>query len=291
MTLKVITQYILILFVVLMQFSCGNSKSNNDEDILVRVGEKYFTATDLQKAMPVGLESEDSVKFASAYIRQWIYAQVVGEVAVHNIGDLTKIDKMVEDYRNELIMWEYRRLMYENNGYEELSEDSILAYYNNHKSEFKTVHPVVKGIFIKIADDAPNLKNIKKWCKSSKTDDIEKLEKYGTTEAIHYDYFRDKWVDSEQIERRIPHDFGRDLDDFFRNNKHLEISKGGFTYLLHITDYLPSGSTTPFDMAKESIKEVIISKNRLKYDNQLKKNLYEQGVNDGKIEIFCNIEQ
>ncbi len=291
MTLKVITKYILILLLALAQFSCGNGRGNNDEDILVRVGDRYFTTADLQKAMPIGISLEDSVKFANAYIRQWIYSQVVGEVAVHNIGDMSKIDKMVEDYRNELIMWEYRRLMYEYNGYEALSEDSLKAYYENHKSEMKTIHPIVKGIFIKIADDAPNLKKIKKWYQSDKTEDIEKLEKYGVTEAIHYDYFRDKWVDSEQIERRIPYDFGRNLDDFFRNNKYLETSKGGFTYLLHITDYLPSGSIMPYDMARESIKEAIINKNRLKYDDQLKKNLYEQGVNDGKIEIFCNIEQ
>ncbi len=290
MTFKVITRYILILLIVVLSASCSTSDNGKSGDILVRVGNKQFTKTELARVMPTGLNEQDSTKFANAYIRQWIDAQVIGEIASHNIGDMTKINEMVENYRNELIMWEYRRLMYEHNGELDVSGDSLLRYYEQHKSELKTQHPMVKGIFIKIADDAKDLKSIKKWYCSSNENDIEKLEKYGIKEAIHYDYFRDKWISGEQIEYRIPYDFGGDLDAFFRNNKKLEISNGGFTYLLHITDYLPTNADMPIELAQEAVREMLINENRLEYDNQLKKNLYEQGVNDGKIEIFCNIE-
>ena len=77
--------------------------------------------------MPLGLSPSDSTKFARAYIRSWIDSKLVGEIAARNIGDIDRIDQLVEEYRNDLIMWEYRQRMYESHADKPLSSDSINA--------------------------------------------------------------------------------------------------------------------------------------------------------------------
>ena len=288
--MKIISRYILILTTLSLFASCGNDERVSDEDILVKVGKEYLTKNELSQNMPYGLSESDSTKFARAYIRSWIDSKTLGEIAAKNINDLSRINRMVDEYRNQLIMWEYRQQMYETRADKELSADSIAAYYEAHKSEFTTAGPYIKGIYIKVADHAANLDKLKKWYRSEKAEDIDNIEKFGLSEAIHYDYFRDRWVDWEQIESKIPYDFGRNHDSFLKTNKNFETSIGGFTYLLNITDYLPTGSVMPLEIASQHIRETIINRRRLEYDRMLRQDLYEKGIKDGDITILCDLE-
>ncbi len=289
--MKIIIRYIFIPVTLLFFVaSCGDNNGVENGDILVKVGKAELTVSALAQEMPYGLTESDSVKFARAYIRSWIDSKLVGEIAARNIDDMEKIDVMVDKYRNELIMWEYRQRMYASHADKSLSPDSIAAYYEKNKSEFVTERPLIKGIYIKIPDNAPNIDQLKKWYRSTNAQDIEKLEKYSLSEAIHYDYFRDRWIDWEQVESKIPHDFGVNPDNFIKSHKYLETSIGGFTYLLSISEYLPSGSIMPLDVASIAIKDLMINRNRVKYDSELRKELYDKGVEDGEIKILCDLE-
>lgn len=289
--MKIYTQYILILLILLfVTVSCGNRDGIENEDILVKVGNETLTKNDLAKDFPYGLSESDSIKFARAYIKSWIDSKLVGEIAAKNISDMSKIDEMVAKYRNELIMWEYRQRMYESHADKELSDDSIVAYYQAHKNDFVSTRPYIKGIYIKIPDNAEHLNQLKKLYRSNKTQEIDHLEKLCFSEATHYDYFRDKWVDWEQIESRIPYDFGNNPDAFIKQNKNIETSIGGFTYFLSISDYIPTGSTIPLEVAINSIKEILINQNRIKYDQELRNELFNIGLKEGEIKILCDLE-
>lgn len=258
-------------------------------DTLARVGRQTLSRQQLAKAVPPGLTADDSTKFARAYVRDWIDSRIMGEVAVKNIPDMKEIDRMVDEYRNQLIAWEYRRLMYYEHGDSDLAADSVMSYYERHKDEFRLRHPIVKGVYIKIADDSPSLAQVRKLYRSHETDDIDRLEKKDFSGLIHYDYFRDKWVDWGQIEVRMPYDFGSDPDAFLRGNTTAEITAGGFVYLLEISEYIPSGEVMPFEYAGEFIKDALINEHRLEYDRRLRMDLYNKGLEDGDIEIFCDL--
>lgn len=284
------TRYIFFLSAMLLLCSCGEGSGVKKEDVLVKVGSSVLTKDEMRKQMPFGLSEVDSVKFTRAYIRSWIDDKLVSELASKNIGNTAAIDRMVEEYRKELIMWEYRKRMYETHADDVFTEDSLSIYYEAHKNEYRLDRPIVKGIYIKIADNAPRLADVKKWYRSRKAEDIDNLEKYGITGAIHYDYFRDRWVDWLQIESRIPYNFGADVDAFIKNNRNFEVSVDGSTYLLDITEYLPTGAVMPFEFAREIIKEQFANRHRIEYDHELRRSLYERGVDDGVVEIYVDLE-
>lgn len=271
--------------------SCTGSNDMQDANILVTVGNASLTAADLSRQMPYGLSESDSTKFARAYIRNWIDSKLVSEIAYKNISDTREIDRMVDDYRNELIMWEYRKRMYDQHADRTFSHDSIMAYYDAHKSDFISERPFIKGIYIKIDSKAPHINELRKWYRSPKTEDIDKIEKYGLDGAIHYDYFRDKWIDWEQITSRIPYNFGANPDAFLRGNRFIDTTVGDITYLLSISDYLPSGSTIPADVAMPQIQEMMRNEHRLRYDASLRRQLYDKAVEDDKIKIYCDMGQ
>lgn len=270
--------------------SCSNDDKSVDPDALVVVGNATLTREDLRRNFPAGLSADDSTKFARAYIRHWIDDRMMSMLAAKEI-DLTEIDRMVEQYRNELIAFEYSKRMYEAHA-DELTADTIEAYYKAHADEFVLTRPMVKGVYLKVADDASALPTLRKLYRSDKPEDIDKLEKSALSGAVHYDYFRDRWVDWEQIETRVPYSFSPSADAFLsQNTRPIDFSQGGFTYLLLITDVLRSGQTMPLEAATPLIKERLNYAGQREYLGMLKRELLENAISDGKIAIFCELGQ
>lgn len=269
--------------------ACGSGGAVADGDVLASVGTSMLTVDDLRDNTPLGLSSEDSVLFCRAYIKQWIDSRLVSEIAVRNISGTEKIDKMVEEYRNDLIMKEYKRLMYEENGGRWFSVDTLKSYYDNHKSDFILKKPLVRGIFLKLPQDAPRLQDVRKWYCSDNSDDIERLEKYTLQDAVQYDYFRDRWTDWNDIQNHIPMDFGGSPDMFLKKNDNFEMTRDGYTYLLSVSEYLPSGSEAPFELVEESIKDLFANENRVEYGRMLRKLLFERGVKSGDVKVNVDL--
>lgn len=279
-----------VLLLTILSTACSNKNKQDSGDILVTVGNAVLTLDDLRKQLPSGLSAEDSTALAHSYIRSWIDSRLISEIASQNIGDLTEIDRMTEQYRNELITYEYRRRMFDDRIKSEITEDSIKKYYDENLTELKLQRPILKGIYLKIPNESPSLKNAKKWYVSTKTEDIDKLEKQCLDGAIHYDYFRDRWVDWERIESLIPAEFGSDPNAFLATHKNLEISQGDFTYLLSISEYIPSGKTMPYEFAKETIKDILAYSRRAEYDRLLRLSLLKEAEDNGQISINCKLD-
>lgn len=288
--MRYILKYIPVVLLAAFFTACSKNSREDHGDVIVTVGNATLTRRQLVEQIPAGTAPADSTRLARAYIRSWIDGKLISEIASRNIGDLSEIDRMVEDYRNELIAYEYRRRMFDDRATSVIAEDSLKAFYESDSSRFKLQMPVVKGIFIKLPDNAPGLEAARKYFRSKKIDDIDKLEKQGIDNAVSYDYFRDRWVDWEQIESRIPMDFGSSPDNFLKSTRHVDFSHGGFTYLLDITDYMPSGATMPFEVAREQIRRELIYRNRVKFDRDLRLELLREAGENGEVEIFCDLD-
>lgn len=269
-----------IAFVLLALSSCERSSNAGGGDSIATVGKAMLTRTELKKALPGGLSAEDSTSYAHAYIRRWIEARLVERLAAEAV-DIAEIDRLTSEYRLNLIMSQYRRAM-ATQANSIFSEDSLRAYYETHKADFVLERPLVRGVYLKVPDEASNLRLLKRLYTSAKADDMDRLEKEAPKTALHYDYFRELWIDWEQIETRIPTEIASPAA-FLKAGKPLDISQDGYTYLLHISDYLPAGSPLPFEAAEPIIRERLLTRNRQAYDAELLKDLYEQALDNGTL--------
>lgn len=270
--------------VLLLLASCSSAGTGSeDAGVLAQVGSQKLTLKDLRKSMPGGLSEDDSIRYVRAFVNDWIETRLISEIAVDEI-DMSRIDEIVEDYRNHLIVREYSRQMFETHA-AGIPEDTLKAYYELHKEEFKLDRPMVKGTYLKVSEDAKNLKILRRLYQSDKHTDVDKLEKEVVKSAIYYDYFRDKWIDWEQIETKIPYDFGATGDQWLARKRKLDITSGGFTYLLYITDILPKGSAMPYEAARGQIVTRLLNVNRKQYDDMLKQELFNTAKESGKIKI------
>lgn len=281
---------IMIIAACLASCGGGGDSAVNRDDVVARVGKTVLTLPELKEKVPYGLSSADSLRFVNAYVRQWIDSRIIGEIAARNIPDLSEIEEKVSDYRNELVMMEYRRLMYEQNMPEELSADSLQAYYDRHKDEFRLDAPLIKGIYVKLPDNAERIADVRKWVKSGSEDDLDNLEKYhfDNSKVMEYDYFADDWVDWNRVAGRMPLDFDASPEMLSGWNKVMEMSRNGYVYMLKVIRVLPKGEPAPFESVKDNIREYIAGSMRLEYDRRLRQRLYEEGLKNGDVEL--NVE-
>lgn len=264
--------------------SCaGGEEQKVPDDYLAAYRNDYLTRSEVAAAMPGGMTPDDSARYVRAYVNGWVQAKLVEGEAAPEV-DLAEIDRLVDEYRRDLILTAYRRRMFEQNA-PQIPDDSVRAYYDAHKTDFVLERPLVKGTYLKVADDARNLRTLKRLYKSDRQADTDQLEKEVLSSAIHYDYFRDKWVDWEQIETKIPEDFGDNPGQWLEKHKTLEKSVGGFTYLLYVTDVLPAGSPMPFEAAKSQIVNRLLNINRPAYDNALMNQLYRRAIESNRLRM------
>ncbi|MFG6388023.1 MAG: peptidyl-prolyl cis-trans isomerase [Muribaculaceae bacterium] len=272
---------IIAVLVAALAGSCsGGGDSSIPADAVAAVGGSVLTTAEVAANVPPMLAPDDSATMARAYVRRWVDARLVSDVAASDI-DMEQIDRLTEEYRLELIMDSYRRIMASRADAAEFGIDSLKAYYNAHADEFVLERPLVKGIYLKVADQAPQLPRLRRLYRSDRPVDLDQLEKEATG-AIHYDYFRDRWVDWEQIETRIPYDFASGADSFLRSGRPLEVSAGGFTYLLCISEYIGAGSAMPFEAARPLVRERLLNARRRQFDvvllNGLRQRALERGI-------------
>ncbi|MCM1369302.1 MAG: peptidylprolyl isomerase [Candidatus Amulumruptor caecigallinarius] len=286
-TLKII---IGILAVALNGVASGCSREKNHADtpdesgsdeVLVAVGDSALRMEDVIRRIPAGLSPEDSTALFKRIVSGWVRDLVLRDVAEKNITDLDKIEKMVESYRNNLIVNRYLSNMMENIP-NRVTDERIKKYYEQYGDEMILEQPVVKGAYLKVGESAENIDNLRKWMMQFTDESIDKIENSGLRQASQYEYFKDTWQEWNVIAEQIPYRF-YDADAFLKSVKNFETSDNGIIYLLHISEYIPSGEKMPYEFAKVKIAEILRSGDVDASRTALLNEIYRHQISEGKL--------
>lgn len=279
-----------VVGMILFLLGLGACKDNADDmpavqDLLVDVQGQYLTRSDLEQQMPKNLSAVDSLAFVNTYVRHWIENELLYDNAEKNIPDLKRINQLVEQYRRQLIMFEYQKRLINERLVKEISEADITAYYEQHKSDFRLNNSIIKGLFLKVPENAPQLEQVRKWYRSNTPQAIENIEKYSLKNAVSYEYFYDKWISFDEVMDNIPYQLPQ-KSDFLKNNKTLEVNVNGNWYLLNISDYLTKGAIEPLDFARLQIQEILINRRKMNFIKEIENDLYQTALRKNKVKFY-----
>ena len=263
--------------------SCvGNEvPEKTDDDILVSVGDSSLTLREVLADIPSGISPEDSTEMFHAIVDNWIRDLMLYGVAVKNVPDIDRIERLVSDYRNNLIIASYLRQM-EESGEHIVREGDIRKYYDSHKEELILEQPLVKGVFLKVPDNDENLPRLRKWMASPGDEAVDNIEKHGLKQASQYEYFMDTWQEWNRVADQIPYKFF-DADAFVSDTRDFETTYGGSAYILHISEYLGSGSRMPYEYARGKISGILLNAEMSKYRNSLINALLRKEMENGTL--------
>lgn len=262
---------------------CGKGESAvvTERDALLQIGDSTLYLNDVLAKLPSNLEKEDSAKMFATIVDTWIQSILLADYAEQSIPDMERIERLVENYRKQLIISEYRRIL-QSSEKQKVEEDKIKEYYETHIEDLILEQPLIKGVYLKIPEEIAGNNDVETLMKDPVGNNLDNLEKTVIGKALQYDYFMDTWVGFETIADQIPYRFF-DADAFVESTPDFTTTYNGATYYLHITEYMNSGERIPYEFAKSHIEQVLSRQNNDEYERKLINGLYKQALKEGRL--------
>lgn len=275
---------IYILFSLLLLGSCTQKGTTEPKGILVKVNERALTKDEVLAVLPKNISSPDSLLWAESYIKQWIKDGLVYDVALQNLDDdnRAEIDRLVDSYRRSLVRYRYQEQLIQERLSANITEEEKQKFYEENQDQFILDHSLVKGLFLKIPIDAPNLSEVKKWYRSTSESAIEKIEKYSVQNAMVYDYFYDKWVSFDEVFVNIPIKVTNETE-FLRTHSFVETADSSYCYLLNIEEYIAKGKIAPFEYASKQISDMLVNQRKVQFLKNFEEELYNDAIRAGNV--------
>ncbi len=271
-----------LLFLLLFLFSCRDEGSDTNEMPVAEYKGQTLYKEDLQLIVPEGISTSDSMDYINSYIKNWVEDALLYEKARNNIAESDEINKLVEQYRRSLIVYQYQQQLLNEKVKKTISEEEVTAYYEAHFAQLILEESLVKGLFLKLPIDAPKIDQVREWYCKPTPKNLKMLEKYTIQNAVDYDYFVDKWLAFDDLKDRIPYEI-KNNETFIQNNNKLEVKDSSFLYFLYIDDYLLKGQKSPFEYAQGSIRETLMNQRKMDFMKTFVKDLYAKEANMIKI--------
>lgn len=285
---KLLTYPVLMAHLAVLTFlpGCNLIGSENEEEPVARVFDKFLYPSDLSDAIPEGSSEADSAIIARGYIDTWIRNQLMLHRAEEALSDEQKdVQKQIEEYRSSLLIYTYRQKLLQQKMDTLVTEQEITEYYEENIDNFILNDVIVKGTFIKVPLSAPDIANVRSWTRSGSLDDLDKLEKYSISYAEKFELFNNAWIYFSTVIDQVPLEI-QQPGRYLRYNKNIETSDSLYHYFLHISEYKNAGDLSPLGLIRNDIKSILLNKRKIEFYNSLENQVYTDGANRNQFEIF-----
>jgi hypothetical protein len=274
-----------LIIVSLLIVSCNNNFNRKDANAIVKVGNETLYRSVLEDNIPEGLSPEDSTIAAEHFIRLWINENLLYNIALKNFNDKDNIKQLVDNYRKSLFINQYEEQLINEKLTNEIDEQSLQDYYSQNKDKLKLDHALMKGLFLKVPVNAPQLNEIRIWYKSTSSVSRENLQKLSLNNATVFNYFTDQWMNFDDIMNNFPNE-QLTKEDLTVRKKTVEKQDDNFFYFLNITDCLLPGDNAPYEYAKHTIQEILLNQRKIDFLKKTEDDLYQRAIDKGDIQFF-----
>ena len=275
----------LLILVPLMLKTCTSSKNEDNRVSLAKVGSDVIYIDEALQGIPAGLSKKDSTIYVKQFIDNRIKQLLVYDKAKKNISQNQELESMVENYRRSLIIYEYQQQTLNEKMQTEISEADLMKFYKSNSNRFLAGQNLVKGLFLKVPKNAPNIENLKKWYKSSSPEAFEKVEKYCVQNGGYFECFYDRWVSFDDILDKIPTTVSNQMN-FLKTRSTLEVSEKDYYYMLYIKEHVLTGSTAPFEYVKSDVKNIMMNSKKSEFLSQIEQDLFNEAKKKGRITYY-----
>lgn len=272
----------------LLQFKNENAAEEGVEsEPLASVGDIYLFKKDIEGIVPKDISSEDSIDLIERHIKSWIKKQLlIAEAQKQLTFDEVELERRVLDYRYALMMHEFEKYNIQRKLNTEISEEDIKNYYEENIDNFELKQNIIRGYFIQLNKDAPNLGRFRYLLRSNRQDHIEELKSYAYSYGTKVHLNDSVWVNFEDVINNSPLMELPNKTDFLRRNTYYETSDDNKLYFLKIIQYKIQNDTSPLEFVRDDIQKIILNKRKVKLAKELEEEIYENALKNEGFKIY-----
>ena len=273
-------KYIILIFL----FSCSLVKQNENKDdqIIARVGDKFLLRDEILYQESMG----DSVSVFSNQINDWLKKQLLLKSAYQSDELRLLIDRKVEKYRDDLLLFEFEKLMLMSNPSQEVSLVELENYYEENIEDFILPFNLVQALYAKISLQVPGLNTF--------ISDLRRYPNTDTDKVLSFIYqFSEKsfiedsiWVKFDDIVIGTPFPNNIDKNNFLKNRTFYQMRDDEYVYLIKILDKKLKGDFSPLNFEVDVINTIILNKRKQDLFDKLRDSIFINSTKGVDYEIF-----
>jgi hypothetical protein len=277
--------FYVILPLLFMACKPGGAGTQDPDVLAIAYGEKLFVQ-DVQQALKGRELNADSAFLFDEYIQTWVKKQALLHEASLVLSDKDKNKKQeLEDYENDLIMYEFEKKLLSQNLELEIEELDILEYYNKHKKNFELKENIVKLVFFKLPKNVNRINRLWGVFVRGTDKDLEKLTKLSVEQGGNFNRDEDKWFSFNDILKEIPINT-YNQENYLSNHKNIRIDDKDYVYFVKILSFRVKNNISPYKFEKNKIRNILINKRKTTLLKQLQDKIVQEAYNNNQIEIF-----
>lgn len=254
---------------------------------LASVGNLFLYEKDLEGLIPNGISKEDSADFVDRHIKSWIKKQLlISEAQKQLTFDEAELERRVLDYRYALMMHEFEKTMIQRNLDLNISDQEIQTYYQENIENFNLRQNIIRGYFIQLSKNSPQLGRFRYLLRSTREDHLEELKSYAFSYGTKVHLNDSVWVSFDDVISSTPIMEIQNKTDFLRRNTFYEVSDDSYIYFLRINQYKIQNDTSPIEFVRDDVQKIILNKRKVKLAKKLEDDIYENALKNDGFKIY-----
>ena len=254
---------------------------------LARAGGSELKMRDVESVVPKGVTGEDSAAFMKVYVDRWVRKQLkLQEAEILFSASADDIDKMVEEYRQALLIRKLDQHYVDRSIDTVFTDDEIAAYYNAHKADFKLDRPIVKGRIVRFTEgyrQAAKLKTLMASKTEAQQQDFRDIcEKNDFTISD----FRDQWVDFSDFLSYLPTPRSQSYDPLLASTAVQEMRDSHSHYYFQIEAVRREGEPIPPERLRGIIRRILFNQRQGEIIRRHEEELSARATENGEVKIF-----
>ena len=270
----------------MLLFSCDPAGNTGSGEVLVRVYDKYLYASDLEGVIPPGASARDSLTAVRNFIQNWVDKELIVKKAEENLPDeLQDFSDRIEEYRNSLIIFEYEKMLVNQDLDTNVTREAISEYYEREKGNFLLQHDIIDLQYLKLHSDSPATAKFRQYIQSDLPEEMDSLAMYSSKYALGFSILQDYWISKNEMLDLLPlEDYN--YADFRMNRKFLETRDSVFIYMVYVRDDKPTDSIPPVQFVEKEIKNIILNKRKKDLIKNMRQSVLQDAIEHNQVEIF-----
>ncbi|MFM2201248.1 MAG: hypothetical protein RL040_448 [Bacteroidota bacterium] len=272
-----------VSFCILLMAACGNKKNGA---VIAEVNGKQLTLEEIMRIVPDNSTAEDSAQLVERYVKDWATQQLLVTKAEETLtNDQQSFEERIEEYRLSLLTHAFEQEWVRQKLDTNVTDAEIQAYYDANEGNFELKDYIVQVKFCAVAQDSKSVDGVRKLFQSAVPEDLGRWEQACVDAGASFYFEEDTWMSWVDFIRQVPLEV-YNVESFLQTNKNIEFVKENTMYLIQFIKYQLRGSKSPLSFERERIANMILNKRKQDSLAALRKDMYEQAMQDGTIKTY-----
>ena len=223
---------------------------------------------------------------AKVYVDRWVRKQLkLQEADVLFSASAHDIDRMVEEYRQALLIRKLDQYYVDRRVDTTFTEQEIASYYESHKGDFRLDRTIVKGRIVRIPESyrqAARLKTLMASPSPARQQDFSDLCEKNSFEVND---FREQWIDFAEFLSYLPTRRSQSYDQLLASNAVQEMRDSYSHYYFRIDAVRREGETIPLERLRGTIRRILFNQRQTDVIRRHEEELYTRAMEEGDVRI------